>query len=78
MVLILHNIHASNSNDVSLYMQQNGGTSRRILEETLEAGETLFLEEAPVFNDGDKIRGLATSADEVSWLASVLERMAVG
>jgi len=78
MVLILHNIHASNSNDVSLYMQRNGGTSRRLLEKTLDAGETLFLEEGPVFNNGDKIRGLATSADEVSWLASVLERMAVG
>jgi len=78
MVLILHNIHASNSNDVSLHLYPVGATSRRFLKETLEAGETLCLEKALVMSDGDKIRGSATSANEVSWLTSVKERMSVG
>jgi len=81
VLLLLHNIHASNSNDVEMFLQVNGGTSRRLFKKTVATGETLFVEEEDgaglQLDEGDKIRGLATSADEVTWTVSARERYRV-
>ena len=71
--LALHNTHASNSNIVYMYLQPSGGTSRRILKQTLAAGEK-FVVPPLVMDAGDKVRGYATNADEVSYSLSRLER----
>jgi len=74
--LMLHNTHASNSNVAYLYMQPRDGTSRRILKQTLAAGKEFVL--PPIaMNEGDKLRGYATNAAEVSFTLSRTEEYRV-
>lgn len=69
--VVFHNTAAS-SNIMYVFLQPSGGTSRRILKQALGAGETLILS-ALVMNGGDKIRGYATNAGEVSFTISRAE-----
>ena len=75
--VICHNIHAANTNTVQLFLQPSGGTSRRIVNQDLLPGESLKgkdgIVEPLVLNEGDALRGTATSADEVAWTVSGIQ-----
>jgi len=71
--IICNNTHASNTNIVYLFLQPSGGTSRRIARVSLDAGDTLYLDESIVLDTGDAIRGYATNASEIDYIISGAE-----
>lgn len=76
--LILHNTHASNTNTVKLHVHPSGGTARVIVEEALTTKERLKGRGKPLeLNEGDKLRGEATNADEVVWFISGIKHTRV-
>jgi len=69
--LICLNTHATNTNTVKLYLQPSGGTSRNFVEEDLLPKDRLTGDGEPLeLNEGDKLRGEATNANEVTWSLS--------
>lgn len=69
--LICLNTDASNTNTTKLYLHPGGGTSRNFVEEDLTPKARLEGYGEPLrLNEGDKLRGEATNADEVTWLIS--------
>jgi len=76
--LICVNPSGGSTNVVSLYVQPSGGTSRLIAEESVLAGGKLIgMGEAMKLNEGDKIRGFGTNADQVRWFISGVKEYSV-
>lgn len=57
-------------NIVSIFLQPSGGTSRRIAFATMNSGDTMYYSAATTLDTGDKIRGVATNADEMDYIIS--------
>jgi hypothetical protein len=55
------------ANEVQLYIQHDGGASRRIYREVLEADDTERVTDPLTLEAGDLIRGEATTVDEVDY-----------
>ena len=76
--LICNNTHAANTNTVKLYIQPAGGASRNFVTQDLLPGERLQSKGASMeLNEGDKLRGEATNANEVTWFISGVEEYSV-
>jgi len=70
----LHNIDASNTNVAQIFAQPSGGTSRRFLNQSMAPGEMRYVHVPIGMNEGDKLRGFATNADEVTFTVTRTER----
>lgn len=66
--LVFQNIHATNTDTVTVALHPVGGSSIVVAQETLEPGTRLEGRGSPlVLNPGDILRAYATTADEVAW-----------
>lgn len=60
-------------NTVKVYIKRSGSTSRRLVNQDFDAGDTYLGEDLGILNEQDAIRGEATNASEVDYDITVRE-----